>query len=77
MVNSALIRERLNRDTNPFVLRLSDGSRVPVAHPDFAAVAPGLVVVIDAKTGGITRIEPLYVVAIDEGRRKANGGRLR
>jgi hypothetical protein len=72
-VNSNLIRERLNRDTNPFVLRLSDGTRVPVAHPDFAAVAPGQVVVIDAKTGGVTRIDPLHVVAIEEKKSKTNG----
>jgi hypothetical protein len=73
MVNSNLIRERLNRDTKPFVFRLSDGTRVPVAHPDFAAVAPGQVVVIDAKTGGVTQIDPLHVVAIEEGKRRTNG----
>jgi hypothetical protein len=44
-MNTNLIRERLHRDTRPFVFRLNDGSRVPVAHPDFAAVTPGLIVV--------------------------------
>ncbi|HEY5297930.1 MAG TPA: hypothetical protein VIK59_08385 [Verrucomicrobiae bacterium] len=39
-MNSNLIRERLKRETKPFVFRLSDGSPVAVAHPDFAAVAP-------------------------------------
>ena len=72
-VNSNLNRERLNRDTKPFVLRLSDGSRVPVAHPDFAAVSPGQVVVIDAKTEGVIRIDPLHVVAIEEKKIKTNG----
>ena len=65
-MNSNLIRERLNRDNKPFVFRLSDGTRVPVAHPDFAAVSPGLVVVIDAKTERQTHIDPLHVVAIEE-----------
>ncbi|HEV2327872.1 MAG TPA: hypothetical protein VGY56_03680 [Verrucomicrobiae bacterium] len=65
-MNSNLVRERLNRDTKPFVLRLSDGTRVLVAHPDFAAVSPGHVAVIDSKTEGVTRIDPLHVVAIEE-----------
>ncbi len=70
-MNTQLIRERLNRDTGPFVLRLSDGTRVPASHPDFVAVSPGQVVVIDAKTEGITRIDPLHVVAIEEMRQKS------
>ena len=72
-MNSNLIRERLNGDTEPFVFRLSDGTRVPVAHPDFVAASPGQVVVIDAKTEGITRIDPLHVVAIEEKKVKTNG----
>ncbi len=74
-MNTNLIRERLNRDTKPFVLRLSDGTRVPVAHPDFAAVTPGLIVVV-AKNYSITNIDPLHVVAIEERppkRPKSNG----
>ena len=73
-MNSNLIRERLNRDTKPFVFRLSDGSRVAVAHPDFVAVAPGIVVFIDSKTQAQTHIDPLHVVAIEEKRStKSNG----
>ena len=73
-MNSNLIRERLNRDNKPFVFRLSDGTRVPVAHPDFAAVSPGQVFVIDAKTEGVTYIDPLHVVDIEETRHaKTNG----
>jgi hypothetical protein len=73
-MNSTLIRERLHGDTSPFFFRLSDGTRVPVAHPDFVAVSPGQVVVIDPKTEGLTRIDPLHVVAIEEkGRAKTNG----
>ena len=76
-MNSQLIRERWHRDTKPFVLRLSDGSRVAVAHPDFMWMPPGigLVIVFDKK-GRETRIDPLHVVAIDEAHRpksKANG----
>ena len=74
-MNTNLIRERLHRDTKPFVLRLSDGTRVPVAHPDFAAISPGQVVVIEQKTEGITRVDPLHIVAIEElpAKSKTNG----
>jgi hypothetical protein len=65
-MNTQLIRERLNRDTDPFVLRLSDGTRVKVAHPDFVAVSPGQIFVIDAKSEAVTRVDPLHVVAIEE-----------
>ncbi len=65
-MNTQLIRERLDRDTRPCVLRLSDGTRVPVAHPDFVALSPGQIVVIDPKTEGLTRLDPLHVVAIEE-----------
>lgn len=74
-MNSDLIRARLNRDTKPFVLRLSDGTRVRVAHPDFAAIAPGTVVVIDAKTEAQTHIDPLHLVAIEESRRSKSHGK--
>jgi hypothetical protein len=74
-MNSNLIRERLNRNTKPFVFRLSDGTRVPVTHPDFAAVSPGKVIVINPKTEGVEEIDPLHVVAIEETSKssKANG----
>ena len=79
-MNSKLIRDRLNADTSRFVLCLSDGSRLPVAHPDFVAVSPGQVVVINPKTEGLDRVDPLHVVAIEErGTRssRANGKRGR
>ena len=77
-MNSNLIRERWHRGVEPFVFRLSDGTRVPVAHPDFMAMAPGQIVVINPKTTAITRIDPLHVVAIEEARRaKGNGKRSR
>ena len=64
-MNANLIRERLHRDTKPFVLRLSGGTRVSVAHPDFAAVTPSLIVVI-GKNYSVTSIDPLHVVALEE-----------
>jgi len=72
-MNTSLIREHLHSYPRPFVFRLSDGTRVPVQHPDFVAVAPGLVVVIGRK-GAVIHIDPLHVVAIEKSNRsKANG----
>ena len=64
-MNSNLISQRINSDPNPFVLRLSDGTRVPVLHPDFMAVSPGQVLVIGPDES-VTKIDPLHVVAIEE-----------
>ena len=64
-MNSNLISQRINSDPNPFVLRLSDGTRVPVLHPDFVAVSPGQVLVIGPDES-VTKIDPLHVVAIEE-----------
>jgi len=73
-MNSKLISQRINSNPSPFVFRLSDGTRVPVAHPDFVAVSPGQVLVI-AKDESVTRIDPLHVVAIEESRpkKRSNG----
>jgi hypothetical protein len=73
-MNSELIRKRINSDPAPFVFRLSDGTRVRVSHPDFVAVSPGQVLVI-GEDEGITKIDPLHVVAIEEppGKRRPNG----
>lgn len=77
-MNSRLISQRINSDPTPFVFRLSDGTRVPVAHPDFVAVSPGQVVVI-GKDESLTKIDPLHVVAIEESppKKRANGRRER
>jgi hypothetical protein len=75
-MNSNLIRERWQRDTNPFVFRLSDGTRVPVAHPDFMFMPPGFgLIIVFNKKGRETRIDPLHVVAIEESSKssKSNG----
>jgi hypothetical protein len=76
-MNTQLIREHLHKDTNPCTLRLSDGTRVRIAHPDFAAVTPGLIVVV-GKRYSVTKIDPLHVVAIEEAspkKTKPNGKR--
>jgi hypothetical protein len=64
-MNSKLISQRLNSSSAPFVLRLSDGTKVAVLHPDFVAVSPGQVLVI-GKDESVTKIDPLHVVALEE-----------
>ena len=77
-MNSKLISQRINTVTSPFVFRLSDGTRVPVVHPDFVAVSPGQIIVI-AEDEALTRIDPLHVVAIEElpPKKRNNGKRAR
>jgi hypothetical protein len=66
-MNSQRIRERWQGDTKPFVFRLSDGTRVPVAHPDFMMMPSGIgLIIVYSRNGVITRIDPLHVVAIEE-----------
>lgn len=72
-MNSNQIRERWHESTDPFTLRLSDGTRVPVPHPDFMWMPPGVAqLFVYDKNGKVTRrIDPFHVVAIEEGVRKA------
>ncbi|MCW5551558.1 MAG: hypothetical protein KIS67_05250 [Verrucomicrobiae bacterium] len=66
-MNSQRIRERWQGDTKPFVFRLSDGTRVPVLHPDLMMMPPGIGLIIAySKNGVVTQIDPLHVVAIEE-----------
>jgi hypothetical protein len=64
-MNSSLISQRINGDDSPFILRLCDGTRVPVLHLDFIAVSPAQVLVIGPDES-VTKIDPLHVVAIEE-----------
>jgi hypothetical protein len=73
-MHSTLIRQRINNSSAPFVIRLSDGTRVSVLHPDFVAVSPGQILVI-AKNEAVTKIDPLHVVAIEKAppKKRTNG----
>ena len=45
---------------------------MPVPHPDFMMMPPGVAqIFVYDKKGGLIRIDPLHVVAIEEGARKA------
>jgi hypothetical protein len=80
-VNSNQIRERWHESTEPFTLQVRDGSRVPVPHPDFMWMPPGVALLfVYDKAGRVARrIDPMHVVEIEEGAPKArrNGKRSR
>jgi hypothetical protein len=60
MLNMRTIRERLHRvPFKPFEMRLTDGRRVPIQHPDFVALG-GSVVVTD-ETDGVQEVDALHV----------------
>jgi len=59
------IREALHKQPfEPFRLSLADGRALEVRHPDFVAVHPRRIIVID-DTGAWSVVEPLLVVSID------------
>ena len=78
-MNSNQIRERWQHAAEPFALRLSDGTRVPVPYPEFMWTPPGVALLLVYDTGGkiIRRSNPLHVAAIEEGiqKPKRNGKR--
>ncbi|HEV2969586.1 MAG TPA: hypothetical protein VGY55_06315 [Pirellulales bacterium] len=59
-LRSALRREPFQQ----FAIRLADGRTVPVRHPEFVAVGPRLVLVVD-EDNSWSIIEPLLIVSLD------------
>jgi hypothetical protein len=65
MLSLKTIRERLHKvPFKPFEMRLTDGRRVPIVHPDFVALG-GSVVVITDETDGVQEVDALHVVSLD------------
>jgi hypothetical protein len=48
-----------------FTLRLADGRALYIPHPDFVAVSPRHVLVIDPRDEGFSIVEPLLIVSLD------------
>jgi hypothetical protein len=70
------LRERLVQ-AEPFILRLSDGRKIEVPHPDFIAVGGNVAVVVDAN-GLSKKIDAHHIVSIEDAparhRRKSSAG---
>ncbi len=65
MLNMKTIRERLHKvPFKPFELRLTDGRRISIEHPDFVALGGSVVVVTD-ETDGVREVDALHVVSLD------------
>ena len=56
-----------NLPSQPFVLRMADGTTYPVNHPDFITVAPNgrTTVVWDEKEQGFSVLETLLITALE------------
>ncbi|MDO8541247.1 MAG: hypothetical protein Q7S40_12485 [Opitutaceae bacterium] len=67
----AEIRKRVTGGFQPFVIRTSDGREFKVPHPEFIAIAPNAVAVVD-DDGHINTIALLHISSIKDlvGRRK-------
>jgi hypothetical protein len=64
-MNIAAIQEVLHRQPfRPFTLRLADGRQLAIPHPDFIAVSPRTVVVIN-QDDSFAILEPLLIVSIE------------
>jgi hypothetical protein len=59
------IRERLSNGFEPFLLRLTDGRRIEVPHPDFIAVGKHVVVVLD-RSDVPRKINVPHIVSIED-----------
>jgi hypothetical protein len=60
------IREALHRQPfRPFSLRLADGRELFVPHPDFVALSPRRVVVINHHDESTAILEPLLIVSVE------------
>jgi hypothetical protein len=59
------IKEALHKQPfEPFALRLADGRSISVPHPDFVALHPRRIIVINHDASWSV-IEPLLIVSID------------
>ncbi len=60
------VREALNKQPfRPFSFRLADGRELPVPHPDFVAVTPHEVIVINAHDESWAMVEAFQIISID------------
>lgn len=62
-MNIQRIKDKLANGFKPFVLHTSGGRKLEVPHPDFIAVGPGVVVVIDRR-GRVHTLDALHITAI-------------
>ena len=69
MIGTDQIRRRLSNGFRPFKLRLSDGRRISVSHPEFVAIGRGIAVVV-GPDDTVNTVDARYIVSIEESRAK-------
>jgi hypothetical protein len=67
------VREAVHKQPfEPFSLRLADGCAVAVPHPDFVAIHPRRIIVVN-EDASWSVVEPLLIVSIDYGAPRKRG----
>jgi hypothetical protein len=66
-MNTEKIKKLISNGFRPFAIRLSDGRKFNVPHPEFVAVGRNVVVVIDSHDVSHT-IDALHIVSVEEKR---------
>jgi hypothetical protein len=60
------IRERIaGGGFKPFRLRLSDGTKIPVPHPEFVAIGKNVVLAVGENDRAFT-LDPIHIVALED-----------
>lgn len=60
------VREALKKQPfQPFIMHLADGRKLEVTHPEFVAVSPRRVVVINNQDEWTSILEPLLIVSLE------------
>jgi hypothetical protein len=71
-VNIERIRERVSGGGfKPFILCLSDGTKIPVPHPEFVAIGRNVVLAVGENDRAFT-LDPIHIVALQDLRPDAN-----
>ncbi len=74
MIKITDIRKRLTGGFQPFIVRTSDGREFKVPHPEFIALAPHAVAVVDDE-GRINTIALLHIASIKDLVKRARNGK--
>ena len=65
MITIADIRRRVTDGFQPFIIRTSDGREFKIPHPEFIALAPKAIAVVDDE-GHINTIALLHIASIKD-----------
>lgn len=66
-MNLEVLKAELRREPfEPFTMRLADGRGLVVRHPEFVAVTPRRVIVVDENDEHMHILEPLLILSFDK-----------